>query len=232
MTTDARAQGTSFLSLAASDRTPLRALETAAVVGSILVAINQGEAILAGEGVDVLKMGLTYLVPFFVATISAASSKRVYFVATISAASSKRVYAGLLQKARDAERVVYQLIDALPVRISIVDRDQRYLLNNKNYEQRFGLSPEALRGRTIKDVLGDAHYGLIRGHIDEALTGKTVTYEQAVHRDEDGRARDELTTLVPKLGGSGDVEGLYVVVTEITKAKKRDAARPGRTPEG
>ena len=69
MTTDARAQGTSFLSLAASDRTPLRALETAAVVGSILVAINQGEAILAGEGVDVLKMGLTYLVPFFVATI-------------------------------------------------------------------------------------------------------------------------------------------------------------------
>lgn len=218
MTTDARAQGTSFLSLAASDRTPLRALETAAVVGSILVAINQGEAILAGEGVDVLKMGLTYLVPFF--------------VATISAASSKRVYAGLLQKARDAERVVHQLIDALPVRISIVDRDQRYLLNNKNYEQRFGLSPEALRGRTIKDVLGDAHYGLIRGHIDEALTGKTVTYEQAVHRDEDGRARDELTTLVPKLGGSGDVEGLYVVVTEITKAKKRDAARPGRTPEG
>ena len=218
MTTDARAQGTSFLSLAASDRTALRALETAAVVGSILVAINQGEAILAGEGVDVLKMGLTYLVPFF--------------VATISAASSKRVYAGLLQKARDAERVVHQLIDALPVRISIVDRDQRYLLNNKNYEQRFGLSPEALRGRTIKDVLGDAHYGLIRGHIDEALTGKTVTYEQAVHRDEDGRARDELTTLVPKLGGSGDVEGLYVVVTEITKAKKRDAARPGRTPEG
>ena len=218
MTTDARAQGTSFLSLAASDRTPLRALETAAVVGSILVAINQGEAILAGEGVDVLKMGLTYLVPFF--------------VATISAASSKRVYAGLLQKARDAERVVHQLIDALPVRISIVDRDQRYLLNNKNYEQRFGLSPEALRGRTIKDVLGDAHYGLIRGHIDEALTGKTVTYEQAVHRDEDGRARDELTTLVPKLGGSGDVEGLYVVVTEITKAKKRDAARPGRTPDG
>lgn len=218
MTTDARAQGTSFLSLAASDRTPLRALDTAAVVGSILVAINQGEAILAGEGVDVLKMGLTYLVPFF--------------VATISAASSKRVYAGLLQKARDAERVVHQLIDALPVRISIVDRDQRYLLNNKNYEQRFGLSPEALRGRTIKDVLGDAHYGLIRGHIDEALTGKTVTYEQAVHRDEDGRARDELTTLVPKLGGSGDVEGLYVVVTEITKAKKRDAARPGRTPEG
>ena len=217
MTTDARAQGTSFLSLAA-DRTPLRALETAAVVGSILVAINQGEAILAGEGVDVLKMGLTYLVPFF--------------VATISTASSKRVYAGLLQKARDAERVVHQLIDALPVRISIVDRDQRYLLNNKNYEQRFGLSPEALRGRTIKDVLGDAHYGLIRGHIDEALTGKTVTYEQAVHRDEDGRARDELTTLVPKLGGSGDVEGLYVVVTEITKAKKRDAARPGRTPEG
>ena len=218
MTTDARAQGTSFLSLAASDRTPLRALETAAVVGSILVAINQGEAILAGEGVDVLKMGLTYLVPFF--------------VATNSAASSKRVYAGLLQKARDAERVVHQLIDALPVRISIVDRDQRYLLNNKNYEQRFGLSPEALRGRTIKDVLGDAHDGLIRGHIDEALTGKTVTYEQAVHRDEDGRARDELTTLVPKLGGSGDVEGLYVVVTEITKAKKRDAARPGRTPEG
>lgn len=51
----------------------IRALKYAVVVGAILIAINHGDAILAGErlGADrLLKMILTALVPYMVSTLS------------------------------------------------------------------------------------------------------------------------------------------------------------------
>lgn len=47
------------------------ALRTALVVGSLLNLINQGDALLGDAPLDVLKLGLTYLVPYCVSTYSA-----------------------------------------------------------------------------------------------------------------------------------------------------------------
>ncbi|MEO1657228.1 MAG: hypothetical protein AAFR65_05855 [Pseudomonadota bacterium] len=46
------------------------AVITALIVGPILVAINYGDAILAGGGVPGAKMALTMVVPFLVALVS------------------------------------------------------------------------------------------------------------------------------------------------------------------
>lgn len=56
----------------------VRALKVAAVVGSFLVAINQGDLILSGQlGVGALwKIPLTYFVPFCVSTYSSCSAIR------------------------------------------------------------------------------------------------------------------------------------------------------------
>ena len=61
---------------AVSGGTPLRSLITALVVGPILTAINQGDAILSGAGIDVGKAALTFVVPFVVATAGAIQAKR------------------------------------------------------------------------------------------------------------------------------------------------------------
>ncbi|MEN8185236.1 MAG: nitrate/nitrite transporter NrtS [Myxococcota bacterium] len=55
-----------------------RALGYAVVVGSLLVAINHGDAILAGS-VDAerwLRMGLTVMVPYVVSTLSSVGAMR------------------------------------------------------------------------------------------------------------------------------------------------------------
>ncbi|MCI0346649.1 MAG: nitrate/nitrite transporter NrtS [Chloroflexi bacterium] len=61
---------------AASNRTLLRrSVVTCLVVGAILTAINQGDRLLRGE-LDAamgLRIGLTFLVPFVVATLSGAA---------------------------------------------------------------------------------------------------------------------------------------------------------------
>jgi hypothetical protein len=58
---------------AISDGVPRRSLSVALVVGTILNAINQGDALLAGQRLDYAKLVLTYAVPYFVSTYGAVS---------------------------------------------------------------------------------------------------------------------------------------------------------------
>lgn len=51
-----------------------RSLGVALVVGTLLVAINQGDRLIAGQGLDLAKVILTYLVPYCVATYGAVSA--------------------------------------------------------------------------------------------------------------------------------------------------------------
>ena len=56
-----------------------RSLKIAAIVGSVLVAINQGDIVISGEIPTVLawKAPLTYATPFFVSLWGAMSNARV-----------------------------------------------------------------------------------------------------------------------------------------------------------
>ena len=66
----------SIFHLAFGGGTPRKALATAAVVGTVLVAINHGDTILAGEFPEVHKVLLTYCVPYLVTTWGAVTGKR------------------------------------------------------------------------------------------------------------------------------------------------------------
>jgi len=67
-----------WLRLAASPSVIRRGLGYAVVVGAILVAINHGEAIWAGELEPgrLFRMGLTVLVPYVVSTLSSVGAMR------------------------------------------------------------------------------------------------------------------------------------------------------------
>lgn len=52
-----------------------RAIKVASVVGTILTAINQGDAIIAGQMPVIWKVILTYCVPYCVASYSAAAMR-------------------------------------------------------------------------------------------------------------------------------------------------------------
>ena len=68
----------SWIRLAFSAPVWRRAAKVAILVGPILVAVNQGDVILRG-GLDVIcivKIGLTFLVPYFVSTFSSVAALR------------------------------------------------------------------------------------------------------------------------------------------------------------
>ncbi len=61
-----------WLAVATERAVVLRACKFALVVGAVLIAINHGDALLAGDVSPgrLLKMGLTVLVPYVVSTLS------------------------------------------------------------------------------------------------------------------------------------------------------------------
>ena len=69
----AMARLTHILRCCRADGVPRRSLIVAAVVGSVLNLINQGDALLAGAPVNLVKLLLTYVVPYCVATYGAVS---------------------------------------------------------------------------------------------------------------------------------------------------------------
>ena len=56
-----------------SDGVPKRSLVVALIVGTILNLINQGDALVAGARPNILKLVLTFAVPYAVATYGAVS---------------------------------------------------------------------------------------------------------------------------------------------------------------
>ncbi|MDX8379534.1 MAG: nitrate/nitrite transporter NrtS [Gallionella sp.] len=66
---------TNFLAAALSRRIITNALKIALVVGSLLNVINQGEPLLNGEAISWFHFLLNYVVPYCVATYSAAKNE-------------------------------------------------------------------------------------------------------------------------------------------------------------
>jgi hypothetical protein len=69
-----------WFQLASSPSVVRRALAYAVIVGTILISINHGDALLRGEWgtVRFLKMGLTVLVPYTVSTLSSVQAMRQF----------------------------------------------------------------------------------------------------------------------------------------------------------
>jgi hypothetical protein len=67
-----------WLAIATRPRVVRRALKYAVVVGTVLIAINHGDAILHGEVTTdrLLRMGLTVVVPYVVSTLSSVETLR------------------------------------------------------------------------------------------------------------------------------------------------------------
>jgi len=66
------------LEIALRPRVVRRALTYAVVVGAVLIAINHGDALLAGElpPARLVRMGLTVVVPYLVSTLSSVAAIR------------------------------------------------------------------------------------------------------------------------------------------------------------
>jgi two-component system, OmpR family, sensor histidine kinase VicK len=120
---------------------------------------------------------------------------------------------------RRSEEQLRLITDALPVLIAYVDAQQRYRFNNAAFEDWLGQSPEAIQGKSLQQVWGNARYRSMQPWIKQALAGKTVTYEQEFPAIA-GRVRSVDVTYIPHRDGpQGKIKGFFAMASDISDRK-------------
>ena len=130
---------------------------------------------------------------------------------------------------RQAEERLQLITDNVPALIAYVDSDCRYRFVNQAYEQWFGCSREALLGRRVADVVGEATWRVVGPRMERVLAGEAVQYEAELDIQGAGRRCVE-ASYVPHRGADGRVEGIAALVHDVS-ARMRAAQAQARSEE-
>jgi diguanylate cyclase (GGDEF)-like protein/PAS domain S-box-containing protein len=116
-----------------------------------------------------------------------------------------------------SEQRLRLITDHDPAFISYMDRDGRYRFANALYYDFFGLEPDTLIGKSVREVRGEVAYQRIKPRLDEALAGMPVRFESVY----DGRngLRTYAVTYLPDYTDDNEVRGVYVMGQDVTEHK-------------
>ncbi|HSW04992.1 diguanylate cyclase domain-containing protein [Aquabacterium sp.] len=129
---------------------------------------------------------------------------------------------------QDAQAVAARfnlLADNVPVLIAYYDSDTfRCVYANRQYAATFGLSADAVIGRTFAEVIGADAAREIQPKVDLMLKSRrTVSYVREMAA-RPGRPRWIEVSLVPHLAGEGTTVGCFVLISDITRHREAEAA--------
>ena len=120
---------------------------------------------------------------------------------------------------RESTNRLGMITDNTPALIAYVDAGQTYRYANATYRDWFGVAPEQVQGRSMREILGET-YASREPHIRDALAGKQVSFDLPIVSG--GRERHTQTRYVPDLLPNGGVAGFYVLATDITPLKRSE----------
>jgi PAS domain S-box-containing protein len=124
---------------------------------------------------------------------------------------------------RKNEAQLRLITDALPALVSYVDRDHRYRFVNAAYESWLGVKKSDILGRTMPDVLGEEVFAAVSGAVERALAGEEVVLERELVFP-DRTSRYISGSYTPDVGADGVVNGVVVLVRDLTAQRKVETA--------
>jgi diguanylate cyclase (GGDEF)-like protein/PAS domain S-box-containing protein len=113
------------------------------------------------------------------------------------------------------------IADALPVSVSLIDRDMTFRFCNQHYRT-LGFDPTAMVGRPVPEVLGAGVFEAGRLHSEKALTGEQAIFHWS-RPGADGRERMFEQHFIPEFHLDGSVTGFYSIGVDITEHHAREA---------
>jgi diguanylate cyclase (GGDEF)-like protein/PAS domain S-box-containing protein len=116
------------------------------------------------------------------------------------------------------------LIDSVPAMVSYWDRERCNVVANEAFIEFFGQTPVEIRGRHLREVLGENLYGLNRAHVEGVLAGEKQVFERTL-TDRHGGIRYVETNYIPDIAADGKVTGFYVQDMDVTARVEAERAR-------
>lgn len=125
--------------------------------------------------------------------------------------------AGALQAAREAAAKLQTVTDRVPVQISQLDAELRYVFCNPLYAEAWNISAAQALGRTPAEVLGHRAAAPLLGHLQRALQGED--HEQVIAPHD----HQWLSVRYIPHRVDGTIVGLFIVAVDITERMQREA---------
>ena len=126
------------------------------------------------------------------------------------------------QASQARELELRNLLDALPIMVAYLDRDERYVLANREYEQQMGLARDQIRGKNVTDVIGAEAFARAAPFLQRARRGEQVSFENFV-QFADGNLHELRVAYVPDLDAAGDFRGILVTLMDLTQPRRAEA---------
>ena len=127
----------------------------------------------------------------------------------------------LARRLRENQQQLRAITDNVPAFILRVDTTGHYTFVNAQVGKLFGEDPQALVGRTVREIAGEV-YERVKPFGEAALGGETVSYE--LERDVQGRHYVLQSTYIPDRDDAGRINGYYVLSYDITRLKELERA--------
>jgi PAS domain S-box-containing protein len=142
----------------------------------------------------------------------------LYFVAHVQDISERRAAQDLL---RDSERTLRSVIDNTPSIICVKDRDHRYRLVNREFEDWCGAPSDAIVGHTAEEMPWRTHVagGWAK---DQSVLDRGDLIQEEETMPSDGQERVYLTTRFPLLDENGDIRAVCTTSTDITERRREE----------
>lgn len=119
------------------------------------------------------------------------------------------------------------MLDTIPARIALVDREGRHCYVNEAYWTHLGVAPEAVLGRTIREIVGEQTYAdmrpdpIHRALFEQALAGEVAQWEGWLAHFEGPRYVNR--TYYPYRDADGAVQGVFGYSRDLTDARQAEA---------
>jgi len=149
------------------------------------------------------------------------SGNPLYFIGQVENISERKQAESLLFD-KDAaliegQQILNSVLNHTPAMIGYWNQDLTNKFGNKAYEEWFGVDPENMSGKHIRDILGEKLYVLNEPYFQAVLRGEPQLFERTII-DVSGRERYTLASYIPDISEE-QVKGFFVLVTDITELK-------------
>ncbi|NJP05020.1 MAG: PAS domain S-box protein [Chloroflexaceae bacterium] len=124
----------------------------------------------------------------------------------------------LFQQIEEHEQWLKLITNSVPVLISYVDSDLTYRFGNRYYQEWFGIAPEQMIGRSVRDVVGEANYLFALDKLQRVLSGEEVTYTWEMQLP-NGSIRYLRSDYIPHIDAQGRVLGCFTLGTDLTEQR-------------
>lgn len=125
------------------------------------------------------------------------------------------------QALRESLEQLRMFADNVPSMTVAWDENLRCRFANKRLAEYFGHAVEALPGKHVSEIIGEAAFREVEHHFAQVLRGRPATY-QRWRTSPGGESQYIEVRLLPHIGEDGRIMGCYAVTTDITEQKQAE----------